>query len=121
HWRDGLKNQAERPSSRLNCKRCRTAIPAALFWYTCAIGDPKSATTATSTRSRPRTGSQPRPAAQARKMSMRVLETERLLLRRLGDEDAAFILELLNQPSFIRFIGDKGVRTLADAHDYLRR
>jgi RimJ/RimL family protein N-acetyltransferase len=48
-----------------------------------------------------------------------VIETERLVLRRLSVEDAGFVLELLNQPSFLRFIGDKGVRTLDDARDYI--
>jgi len=50
---------------------------------------------------------------------MKVLETERLILRRLTVEDSAFILELLNDPSWLRFIGDKGVRTLEDARDYI--
>jgi RimJ/RimL family protein N-acetyltransferase len=50
---------------------------------------------------------------------MKVLETDRLVLRWLNVDDAAFILELLNDPSFIRFIGDKGVRTLADARNYI--
>jgi ribosomal-protein-alanine N-acetyltransferase len=47
------------------------------------------------------------------------LATERLVLRRLTSEDAAFIVELLNDPSFLRFIGDKGVRTPADACRYI--
>ena len=51
---------------------------------------------------------------------MKVLETERLVLRRLSLEDAEFILALLNEPSFLRYIGDKGVRTLDDAREYLR-
>jgi RimJ/RimL family protein N-acetyltransferase len=50
---------------------------------------------------------------------MKVLETDRLNLRRLCADDAEFILELLNDPSFLRFIGDKGVRSLADARDYI--
>lgn len=50
---------------------------------------------------------------------MKVLETDRLTLRHLSTNDAEFILELLNEPSFLRFIGDKGVRTLADARDYI--
>ena len=50
-----------------------------------------------------------------------VLETERLSLRRLRREDAAFILRLLNQPSFIRNVGDRGVRTLEDAAGYIER
>jgi [ribosomal protein S5]-alanine N-acetyltransferase len=50
---------------------------------------------------------------------MNVIETERLILRRLSIEDASFILELLNQPSFLRFIGDRGVRTIKDAEKYI--
>lgn len=48
-----------------------------------------------------------------------VTETERLNLRRLTTADAPFILELLNDPSFIKNIGDKGVRTLEDARGYI--
>ena len=47
------------------------------------------------------------------------METERLVLRWLTTDDAAFILELLNDPSWIRFIGDRGVRTLEDARNYI--
>lgn len=34
-------------------------------------------------------------------------------------DDAPFILELLNEPSWIRFVGDRGVRTLDDARRYI--
>lgn len=51
--------------------------------------------------------------------TLKVLETERLLLRRLSPEDAEFILRLLNEPSWLRFIGDKGVRTIEDARNYI--
>ena len=50
---------------------------------------------------------------------MKVLETDRLILRRLTADDSEFILELLNDPSWLRFIGDKGVRTLEAARDYI--
>lgn len=50
---------------------------------------------------------------------MKILETERLELRRLTPDDAPFILELLNDPLFLRFVGDKGVRTLDGARDYI--
>ncbi|PAE26699.1 MULTISPECIES: GNAT family N-acetyltransferase [Bacillaceae] len=50
---------------------------------------------------------------------MKVLETDRLILRWLTPDDAAFILELLNEPAWIRYIGDKGVRTLEDAKNYI--
>jgi RimJ/RimL family protein N-acetyltransferase len=48
-----------------------------------------------------------------------ILETERLLLRQFSTEDAEFILELLNEPSFIRNIGDRGVRTIEGANSYI--
>ena len=51
---------------------------------------------------------------------MTVIETERLLLRRLSDDDAEFIVDLLNQPSFLRYIGDKEVRNNADAVRYIQ-
>lgn len=50
---------------------------------------------------------------------MNILETKRLTLRELNVEDAEFILRLLNEPSFLRFIGDKGVRNLDDARKYI--
>jgi len=51
---------------------------------------------------------------------MIVLETERLILSRLDpDRDSEFIVGLVNGPSFLRYIGDKGVRTLADARRYI--
>lgn len=50
---------------------------------------------------------------------MVVLETARLLLRHFSRDDAAFILRLLNEPSFIQNVGDKGVRTLEQASGYL--
>jgi RimJ/RimL family protein N-acetyltransferase len=52
---------------------------------------------------------------------MIVIECARLNLRQLGPHDAPFILQLLNEPGFLRFIGDKGVRTLADARDYISK
>jgi RimJ/RimL family protein N-acetyltransferase len=50
---------------------------------------------------------------------MNVLETERLILRWLSADDAAFILELVNDPGWLQFIGDRGVRTLEDARGYI--
>ena len=48
-----------------------------------------------------------------------ILETPRLVLREFTHEDDAFVLRLLNEPSWLRFIGDRGVRTLPDARRYL--
>lgn len=50
---------------------------------------------------------------------MNILETERLLIRQFTEEDAEFILELLNDPSFIKNIGDRNIRTLEDARAYV--
>ena len=50
---------------------------------------------------------------------MTVIETARLRLREFTAEDAVFVLRLLNEPSFLRFIGDRGVRSLDDACRYI--
>jgi RimJ/RimL family protein N-acetyltransferase len=51
---------------------------------------------------------------------MIIFETERLVLRYLSVEtDLEFVVRLLNEPSFLQYIGDKGVRTLDDAREYL--
>jgi RimJ/RimL family protein N-acetyltransferase len=48
-----------------------------------------------------------------------VVGTERLRVRRFTADDAPFIVELLNDPDFLRNIGDRGVRTEADARRYI--
>ncbi|MBA2623288.1 MAG: GNAT family N-acetyltransferase [Chthoniobacterales bacterium] len=48
-----------------------------------------------------------------------ILETERLRLRLVKEGDADFFLEILNEPAFIRFVADRGVRTRAEALDYI--
>ncbi|HYD81990.1 MAG TPA: GNAT family N-acetyltransferase [Paucimonas sp.] len=50
---------------------------------------------------------------------MKILDTERLSLRLLRADDAPFVLELLNEPSWKRFIGDRGIRTVEGARDYI--
>ena len=50
---------------------------------------------------------------------MKVLETQRLALRRMVPSDAPFMLDLLNDPAWIRYIGDRGVRTIEGAREYL--
>jgi RimJ/RimL family protein N-acetyltransferase len=50
---------------------------------------------------------------------VKILETERLQLREVESSDAGFVLDLLNQPSFKRYIGDRGVRTIDQACDYI--
>ena len=45
----------------------------------------------------------------------RILETERLNLRLLEESDADFYLRLVNQPSWLRYIGNRGVHTVEQA------
>lgn len=49
------------------------------------------------------------------------METERLLLDRLNLGDAQFMLELINTPGWLRFIGDKEIRTLEGTVVYLEK
>ena len=51
--------------------------------------------------------------------AMTPIETDRLILRGLTLEDAGFIRELVNDAAWLRYIGDRGVRTLADARAYI--
>jgi RimJ/RimL family protein N-acetyltransferase len=49
-----------------------------------------------------------------------ILETERLTLRELDAAcDSAFVAELLNTPKFLKYIGDRGVRSMDDASDFI--
>ncbi|MGM7701529.1 GNAT family N-acetyltransferase [Pseudalkalibacillus sp. Hm43] len=51
---------------------------------------------------------------------MKVFETERLTLRWIEDRDAKFIYTLLNEPGWIKYIGDKGIHNLGDATSYIK-
>ncbi len=52
---------------------------------------------------------------------MNVIRTERLILRYIELSDADFIVQLLNDAAFLRFIGDKGVRNADDARAYISK
>lgn len=47
-------------------------------------------------------------------------ETERLIIRPMSVEDGAFILDLYNRPKFIKYIGDRNLKTVSDAENYIR-
>src|SRR3954468_25026348 len=51
--------------------------------------------------------------------TLKVLETDRLIVRWLTPEDAEFILRLVNEPSWLRVIGDNGIRTIEGARAYI--
>ena len=56
-------------------------------------------------------------------MGKAIIETQRLSLHELSadcSDDVAFILRLLNEPSFLKNIGDRGVHSLEDTYNYLR-
>ena len=48
-----------------------------------------------------------------------ILETSNLILRKFTIDDAAFMLRLLNEPTWIQYIGDRNVRTVEEAQHYL--
>lgn len=52
-------------------------------------------------------------------LAMFLFETDRLALSKLTAEDAPFILELLNDQAFLKYIGDRKVRTLEEARMYI--
>ncbi|MFS0862282.1 GNAT family N-acetyltransferase [Fredinandcohnia sp. 179-A 10B2 NHS] len=51
---------------------------------------------------------------------MLVLETERLSMRWVEERDSEFIMRLLNEPGWLKYIGDKGIHTLDDAVAYIK-
>ena len=48
-----------------------------------------------------------------------IVETKRLILREITVEDAEFVLRLVNEPSFVSNIGDKGLKNLHDAERFI--
>ena len=48
-------------------------------------------------------------------------KTNRLLLRKLTPGDTAFIFELVNTPGWIKFIGDRNIKTSEDADKYIQK
>jgi len=50
---------------------------------------------------------------------MKVMETDRLVMRRFTVDDATFILRLLNEPGWIQYIGDRGVDSIVTASAYI--
>lgn len=54
------------------------------------------------------------------KMRYKTFETERLHVIPTTENDAKFIYELLNTPKWIKYIGDRGVKTVENAKDYIK-
>lgn len=53
-------------------------------------------------------------------MKFNSYQTERLFLKPTDQSDAPFLLELMNSSKWIKYIGDRKVKTNADAEDYIR-
>jgi RimJ/RimL family protein N-acetyltransferase len=53
------------------------------------------------------------------RLGKKILETERLSLREMTTADAPVLVEILNEPAFIEFVADRGVRTVADAEKFI--
>jgi RimJ/RimL family protein N-acetyltransferase len=51
---------------------------------------------------------------------MTFIHTDRLEIRYITGEDFHFIFRLLNEPSWIQYIGDKGIKTEDDAKNYIQ-
>ncbi len=51
---------------------------------------------------------------------MHFIKTERLLIRPTSEEDAEFLLELLNTPKWLKYIGDRNVKTIEAAREYVQ-
>lgn len=59
------------------------------------------------------------PAASAIIPAMVITTTERIRLRELEHADDAFIMKLVNDPMWLRFVGDRKVHSLPDARGYI--
>lgn len=55
-----------------------------------------------------------------KKMKYKTFETERLYIKPTTENDARFIHELVNTPKWIKYIGDRGIKTVEDAKDYIK-
>ena len=52
---------------------------------------------------------------------MIVAETERLLLSKFTLDDAPFFLELVNTPNWIKYIGERNIKTVEQAEDAIKK
>jgi [ribosomal protein S5]-alanine N-acetyltransferase len=58
--------------------------------------------------------------SSSKKSESKIIETDRLTLSKVTEDDASFILALLNTPGWLKFIGDRGVKTIEDAQKYIQ-
>ena len=53
-------------------------------------------------------------------MTYKSYETERLLIRPTTELDAKFIFNIMNTPKWIKYIGDRNIKTIEDAKHYIK-
>ena len=51
---------------------------------------------------------------------MKTYETERLIIKPTNTEDAKFIFEIMNTPKYHKYIGDRNIKSLEDAENYIK-
>ena len=54
-------------------------------------------------------------------MKYKTFETERLIIRPTSEEDAHFIFQLLNSPKWLEYIGDRNIKSIEEAKEYIRK
>ncbi len=50
---------------------------------------------------------------------MNIIETPRVILTEQTEDDASFIFELMNSPAWLKYIGDRNIRSVEDARTYI--
>ena len=50
---------------------------------------------------------------------MNILETERLTLSEQTEDDASFICELMKSEGWLKYIGDRNIKSVEDARNYI--
>ncbi len=53
-------------------------------------------------------------------MKYKSFETERLILKPTSESDSEFILKLVNTPKLLKYIGDRNIKTVENARDYIK-
>jgi RimJ/RimL family protein N-acetyltransferase len=53
-------------------------------------------------------------------MTYKSFETERLIIRPTTDTDAEFIFKIMNTPKWIKYIGDRDIKTIENAEHYIK-
>lgn len=51
---------------------------------------------------------------------MLITQTKRLTIRHIEDKDASFLLDLYNQPAFLKNIGDRGIHSIEAAQQFIQ-